>query len=352
MSTLLEQAIVDASALREAALKNAESAVIEKYSDQIKEAVEAILLEQPEDEEDPMADMGMDAPAGGEEDPEAIIDDMPLAAAEGEPLCPCPDEEEEIEINFDELSREMEKHSDVPGETQEMAAADVLGAEEEDLMQEVDIDQDLLSSILEELTVDLAGDNKSGWLNTPDSMISLAEEELLALSQDSKEKEKREAMQHAMKDLQEAKDTLERKNESLSFANKRLGEELQSATGNVKKLAEAVTVLKQKLDESALSNAKLLYTNRVLSSTSLNERQKNHIVEALAKSENVEEAKTIYDTLQNAVSSTSNKKQLNSLSEAVNKTSSTMILSRRQEQQRKDPSLDRWKILAGLNNNN
>ena len=79
MSTLLEQAIVDAGALRDAALKNAESAVIEKYSDQIKEAVEAILLEQPEDEEDPMADMGMEAPMDAEEDPEAIIDDMPLA---------------------------------------------------------------------------------------------------------------------------------------------------------------------------------------------------------------------------------------------------------------------------------
>jgi hypothetical protein len=345
MSTLLEQAIVDAGALRDAALKNAESAVIEKYSDQIKEAVEAILLEQPEDEEDPMADMGMEAPMDAEEDPEAIIDDMPLAAAEGEPLCPCPDEEEEIEINFDELSREMDKHSEVPGETQEMAAADVLGAEEEDLMQEVDIDQDILSSILEELTVDLAGDNKSGWLNPADSMVSLAEEEILALAQDTKEKEKREALEHAMKDLQEAKDSLESKNSLLE-------ENLQSANSNIKKLAEVVTVLKEKLDESSLSNAKLLYTNRVLSSTSLNERQKNHIVEALAKSENVEEAKTIYDTLQNAVSSTSNKKQLNSLSEAVNKTSSTMILSSRQEQQRKDPSLDRWKTLAGLNNNN
>ena len=52
MSSMLEEAIVDAAALRDAALKNAEAAVIEKYSGQIKEAVEAILLEQPE--EDPI----------------------------------------------------------------------------------------------------------------------------------------------------------------------------------------------------------------------------------------------------------------------------------------------------------
>ena len=60
MSSLLEQAIVDAKALKEAAIKNAETMVIEKYSDQIKEAVSA-LLEQ-EDEEDPLA--GLEEPAG------------------------------------------------------------------------------------------------------------------------------------------------------------------------------------------------------------------------------------------------------------------------------------------------
>ena len=90
MSTLLEQAIVDATALREAALKNAEAAVIEKYSDQIKDAVETMLFEQ----EEPSSAL--------EEEP--VVDDMPLAANDEEKLCPCPDDDEEIEINFDELS--------------------------------------------------------------------------------------------------------------------------------------------------------------------------------------------------------------------------------------------------------
>ena len=43
MSSMLEQAIVDAQALREAALKNAEQALIEKFTPQIKEAVETLL---------------------------------------------------------------------------------------------------------------------------------------------------------------------------------------------------------------------------------------------------------------------------------------------------------------------
>ena len=50
MSSLLERAIVDATALKEAALKNAENLVIEKYSEEVKEAMRSLL----EQEEAPM----------------------------------------------------------------------------------------------------------------------------------------------------------------------------------------------------------------------------------------------------------------------------------------------------------
>ena len=44
MSSLLEQAIVDAQQLREAALKSAEAIVAEKYSTEIKSIVEPFWL--------------------------------------------------------------------------------------------------------------------------------------------------------------------------------------------------------------------------------------------------------------------------------------------------------------------
>ena len=47
MPSMLEQAIVDAASLREAALKNAEQAIIEKYAPEIKNAVESMLQEDP-----------------------------------------------------------------------------------------------------------------------------------------------------------------------------------------------------------------------------------------------------------------------------------------------------------------
>ncbi len=47
---MLEQAIVDATALKEAAMKNAEAAILEKYSKEIKETVDSMLNESPEEE--------------------------------------------------------------------------------------------------------------------------------------------------------------------------------------------------------------------------------------------------------------------------------------------------------------
>ena len=48
MSSLLQEAIVDAKALRETALKNAEAAIVEKYSGEVRETLEQ-LLEQEDD---------------------------------------------------------------------------------------------------------------------------------------------------------------------------------------------------------------------------------------------------------------------------------------------------------------
>ena len=55
--------------------------------------------------------------------------------------------------------------------------------------------------------------------------------------------------------------------------------------------------MKGKLEEMVLQNARLLYSNKVLRDASLNERQKDKIVEAIATAETLKEAKTLYTTL-------------------------------------------------------
>ena len=87
MSSMLEQAIVDAGALREAAIQSAEQAVVEQYSNQIKETVKQ-LLEQ--DELGGDLGLGDDLGLGGEEGapapgaptPENIAKDADVEQAE------------------------------------------------------------------------------------------------------------------------------------------------------------------------------------------------------------------------------------------------------------------------------
>ena len=90
MSSMLDQAIVDATALKEAAMKNAEQEILEKYSQDIKEAVDALLDEDLALEDEP-------------EEHEAALDSVPPAATAGEELCACPDDGEVVELDLDQL---------------------------------------------------------------------------------------------------------------------------------------------------------------------------------------------------------------------------------------------------------
>ena len=48
MSNLLNEAIIDAKALKEAAIKNAEAAVINKYSAEVKQTIDTLLEQEDE----------------------------------------------------------------------------------------------------------------------------------------------------------------------------------------------------------------------------------------------------------------------------------------------------------------
>ena len=96
-----------------------------------------------------------------------------------------------------------------------------------------------------------------------------------------------------------------------------------------------------------MSNARLLYTNRVLRNTSLTERQKQKIVEAISNAGSVTEARTIFETLQSTVEAKP-KRTPQSLSEAIGNKRSSVIRATRQESTSSDPIAERMKRLAGI----
>jgi hypothetical protein len=348
MSSMLEQAIIDANALKEAAIKNAEAAIIEKYAPEVKKAVET-LLEQPE-EEDPLAadPMGMDPLAA--EEPADVDVDLPQAAAEGHDLCPCPEKDEPVEFSLDDL-RTMA--SELPAGEPMMEEELIEEFEDEELQEGIEIDEELIYNLLSEedeeddddddkkesleefevninniadLVEELVVDTKpvkSGWLATPDAEIDFAEELELARRQSTEYKEKYQAMHKAAQELEESKKENNR-------------------------LKSIIFEMKSKAEELGVINAKLLYTNRVLSSVSLNERQKTSIVEAISKVGSVEEAKVIYETLQSTVGTRSKPTGPKSLSEAVSRPSS-LHARRRSSSEQRNPFLERMQLLAGIN---
>jgi hypothetical protein len=171
-SKLLEQAIVDAQALRDSAYKSAQAALVEKFAPQIKEAVEKLLEQGPEENPagmtgSPEDALAADIPAGtdfGGAPPDAsdksfvagAAKDIPLAATDGEKLCACPDNDKEITLNIDlgalsdELKIGKEDEEEEPGMepqstgmmNQPSAAGGAGGPAP--VMESLEIDEDLL----------------------------------------------------------------------------------------------------------------------------------------------------------------------------------------------------------------
>tara|TARA_R100000808_G_scaffold21212_1_gene45866 strand:- start:3984 stop:5213 length:1230 start_codon:yes stop_codon:yes gene_type:complete len=408
MSSLLKEAIVDAKALKEAALKNAEASIIEKYSIEVKETLDRLLEQDDLDlelgglagaeadvAEDPL---GGGTPLGGETDelgmegepPEEVVsdEDVPLAAAdglpdedaveEGEPiefdlnlnalseaiktLEGTLDENQEFEFSDDDLY-ELLNEGDCPSDDDEpleeaapgvgddpssfageeaeeegdgagaSAAAQAVAADqgEETLeddkpvnMEEAFDTDSLIDAIVERLTVDMGAD-LTGWAGRS--------------SQDMRWAIEKEMAHRRSTDVEDEMKTLKKAYEELVFENKQLSEQ----TNQYKQVTNE---LKESLQDVNLSNARLLYTNRVLRNTSLNERQKERIVEAISSAGSVTEARTIFDTLQSTAQSAP-KRAPKSLSEAITRRSS-VIRASRTEKPSSDPFQDRMMKLAGI----
>jgi len=361
MSSMLEQAIVDAKALKESAIKNAEAMVIEKYSDQIKEAVDS-LLEQDElgFEEDPLAGEGDLATGGDAPEANPVLDqvpttmeeDLPSSAGGGEVTdsttltLDLPDllqkmeeiEQEEGAPAIDALDAEKESHEEL---AQDMApAVDSAPEAASTMMEQVDIEDDditdaLVDEILERLRVDI-DPQPSGWAGTPRKQMEELADQALAREADDEVKEENEALRSRVAELEESLNkTTDQKQELVEQRDK---------------FKDAILILKEKIDIVNVSNAKLLYINKALENSSLNERQKQKIVEAISKAETTKEAKVIYETLQSTVGSTERRSIPKSLSEAVSRSNSSLLINsqRKKENITSDAFSERLQRLAGL----
>ena len=359
MSSLLEQAIIDAQQLREAALKSAESAVVEKYSHEIKNIMNEIL-----EDEDPLAEAEPGAPEPEEGLPPGAEEDVPLAALDGEKACPCPDdvtgEDGEIEIDLDQLaaSASVAAQDTGPAGPPE-AAGDMPLQEQEDVESDLateELETNDQDSSLEEISLDFDEDISI----TEEDIASILEEldinvDLQAVGRGWAGQSRAESEEQIHQNLAALKDK-EKGAERIELLNK-IDELEESIAKQETTLVEYKTLaenLAEKLEGVNLSNAKLLYINKTLGAPSLNERQIQTVVEAISKAKTAEEAKVIFETLQSTVGASSNREALpQSLSEAVNRKKPAMLVSRPMRSEHTENKVmqnfaDRMRKLAGI----
>jgi hypothetical protein len=460
-SDLLQQAMIDAAALKEAAIKNAENALIEKYSQEFNQTVQK-LLEQEEvaaptdlnaapadatqapvdiaasdpmsDTSLPVADMGNDAFSkvpgafsGTNEDELITInfdqirtalnemlgyqtnqDGTPDSLAQGKAPISLSEyeleegEEEEIELEDsdeenvvhvtisdeqtdsdehtavlstaddegEQLEWELEEADDSSGassdpqvmkakeklagiEGQKATAQKELGNAEVQalkkqqelekqkmasnassmssmsLEENIELTEEELEELAEELRVDLkVGNLSDGYMGSTETQKREQRNVELAAARDEEATKQREQELEKMKDLTN-------ENKDLKVMNN--------------KLLSALEQLKLQLEKLNLSNAKLLYTNKALGNISLNERQKEQIAESISKADSVLAAKTIYETLQNAVETKVKEKEApQSLREALNRASTPFAVKKSATNSLNDLMAERMKALAGI----
>jgi hypothetical protein len=425
MSSLIEQAILDAKELKEAAVKSAEQMIIEKYAEEIRGNLEQ-LLEQ---------DLGLGVPApampampgavtaapppvdpnAAKKDKDKVPNQLEYAVFDGMTVgkTKYPELNEEVEIDLTSLS-EYELNPNK-------------GPTERNLQESLNISEDMLMEMLADLDdgSDYASDfaipeSREEQLDEEEDLLSLAsdeedvesdfedmeeeEEDTYSLQQDEDEEAADQAeealneedfssimdeLEEVLKvnyephykagrdyglgantdedthtkmlsDLYDQTQELEKENKKVKQQNESLKKQLAEsakimleANKQYSSMKESFQKMKGKLSEVQLMNAKLLYSNKVLSDASLNERQKHKIVESLASAESIDNIKIVYETLQSAVEDNTSRAP-KSLSEAVSRRSSPILLKAAQKRDDRDvnpinETLQRMKILAGIN---
>jgi hypothetical protein len=158
-----------------------------------------------------------------------------------------------------------------------------------------------------------------------------------------------EQLQAQIEELEQDTDFLKESNEKLKNGLKESIGMLQTSQSENKKLNKKIKDFKQSLQESRLMNYRLLYTNKALTDASLNERQKNRIAESISEAKTAEEVKLLYETLYSTMREGNVRSTPKSLSEAVERRSSNLLLRGTQaEPKKQDSHVERMQRLAGL----
>ena len=121
-------------------------------------------------------------------------------------------------------------------------------------------------------------------------------------------------------------------------------EELEETT-ELQEAMSTIATLRSELNEVNLLNAKLLYVNKLFKAKNLNEAQKVKVINAFDRAETVREAKNVFDTLNESLSTEKAKSQIK---ESLSFASKASGVSDRQPIMEGNDFVHRMQTLAGI----
>jgi len=341
MGDILKEAIADAKAVRETALENAKMALEEAFTPQIKSMLSAKLKEE-ELEED-------EVPVTEEEDEDEAEEGM----REDD------DEAEEGRHEEGEHEDEAEEGMHDDEEAEEGEHEEGMREDDEDEVEEENLD---LEAIIKELEDELSEGEHDDEEEVEESTEAVEEGEEIeeeyeideaALTEEDDDEDKDEVDEELDKSSGIGKGDNKEDNTDVSSGigkGKTGMKESSELEAELNEYKEAVSFLKDKLHEVNILNAKLLFTNKLFKSYSLDNNQKLKVVETFDRAQTTREIKLVYSTLAEQFNDNGSIVTKKSISESA---SSAVSSTKPSTESRKVISeetnvADRFRKLAGL----
>ena len=286
MGDILKEAIADAKAVRETALENAKMALEEAFTPQIKSMLSAKLKEDDMDDE-----AEEDMHDEGEHDDEAEEGEHEEGMREDDDEA---EEGEREEGMHDDEAEEGEREEGMHDEGEHDDAEEGMHDEDEE-MDEGNLD---LEAIIKELESELTEDEDEDedaeeGMRESDDIEEEYEIDEAAITEEDDEDELEEVDKSSGIGKGDNKEDDTDKSSGVGAGDNKLSE----VKAELKEYKEAVSFLKDKLHEVNILNAKLLFTNKLFKSYSLDNNQKLKVVETFDRAQTTREIKLVYSTL-------------------------------------------------------
>ena len=290
---LFQDAIVDAKAIREAALLNAKEALEEALTPSIQNMLAAKLNEMnmddeemeegmyPEDTEDEIQDRYRETGAALEEeefDLSAILAEL---------------EAEEMEEGLNEAKKEEEEEEEEE-EGEEEEEMDIKDMSVEDLKALI---KDIVSQELEAEEMETPADEEAEMNMDMDMGAEMGGEEMEMADEEEIDLEELLAELDSMDEYDELEEAKKKK-------VMKKGEEEKK---EMKEAINVINTLRKELNEVNLLNAKLLYVNKIFKSKNLSESQKLNVIASFDKATTPKEAKMVYESLETTLNTVKKK---------------------------------------------